>query len=188
MELSVEEKRELLRIARASIEAAFLGKEPPEQSLESKAFREAAGAFVTLKIGGELRGCIGYIEPRLPLVEAVREVAQRAAFSDPRFPPLSPEELGEVDIEISVLSPVRKISDVHEIEVGKHGLIVEAGNHRGLLLPQVALEHGWDRETFLRYTCVKAGLPESAWTLPQALLSTFTTTNFSEAPFQHAFR
>lgn len=188
MELSDEEKRELLRIARASIEAALGGQDLPKPVVQSKTFEEPTGVFVTLKIGGELRGCIGYIEPRLPLVEAVKEVAQRAAFADPRFPPMTQKELEEADIEISVLSPVKRISNVNEIEVGKHGLIIEMGNHRGLLLPQVAVEHGWDRDTFLRYVCLKAGLPESAWTHPQALLSTFTTTNFSEAHLQHAFR
>jgi len=133
-----------------------------------------------LHLLGELRGCIGYIEPRFPLVETVQEVAQKAALEDPRFPPLTPRELGKVDIEISVLSPLKKVSDVNEIVVGTHGLVIDAGYTRGLLLPQVATEWGWEREQFLSQTCRKAGLQADAWKLKRVTIYSFTSAVFSE--------
>ena len=116
------------------------------------------GAFVTLKEHGELRGCIGYSAPIKPLALTVRDVAAYAAVKDNRFRPVSPEELGLLEYEISVLSPLRRVLDVNEIEVGRHGLVVKQGDREGLLLPQVPVEQGWDRATFLEKTCVKAGL------------------------------
>ena len=121
------------------------------------------GAFVSLHKNGHLRGCIGRIEADQPLSMTVHEMACAAAFDDPRFPSLTEEELSGLDIEISVLSPLRQIQDEKEIEVGIHGLYIVNGFYRGLLLPQVAVEHKWDRETFLEATCHKAGLPSSAW-------------------------
>jgi AmmeMemoRadiSam system protein A len=108
-------------------------------------------------------GCIGFRAAQRPLLETVREAARAAAFHDPRFPPLRPPELPEVRLEISVLSRPRPVSDLGEIQVGRHGLIVRRGPRSGLLLPQVAEEYGWDRETFLSHTCAKAGLPEDSW-------------------------
>lgn len=161
--LSQGERKALIEHARRSIECRIQGKPLPDLAPASAALKEKRGAFVTLKKNGRLRGCIGYIEARKPLYQAVSEMALAAAFNDPRFPPLKREELPELDIEISVLTPLKKIKDIHEIEVGKHGLYVVKGFHSGLLLPQVATEYRWDRLTFLQETCYKAGLPADAW-------------------------
>jgi AmmeMemoRadiSam system protein A len=181
MELSTDDKKELLRIARNSIDAAVKSKPIVPSASASAALNELCGAFVTLHLLGELRGCIGYIEARFPLRETVEEVAQKAALEDPRFPPLSPKEVGNVEIEISVLSPLKKVSDVNEIVVGKHGLVIDAGYTRGLLLPQVATEWGWGREQFLSQTCRKAGLPSDAWKQKKVTIYSFTSAVFSEA-------
>ncbi len=181
MELSEEERRELLSLARTSIEYALREEPLPEFSSTNQKFLEPSGVFVTLRINGELRGCIGYIEPRLPLGEAVREVAVRSALNDPRFPRLTSDESQRTNIEISVLSPLRQIKTPDEIIVGTHGLVVEDERHRGLLLPHVPLEYHWNREQFLRHSCLKAGLPEDAWTRPDVGLSVYTTLTFSEA-------
>jgi AmmeMemoRadiSam system protein A len=124
---------------------------------------EKRGAFVTLKTHGQLRGCIGHIQAIKPLSQTVIDMAQAAAFQDPRFPPLSRQELKDLSIEISALTPFRPIKSIQEIQVGKHGLYIERGYHSGLLLPQVAEEYGWDTQTFLEHTCQKAGLPKDAW-------------------------
>lgn len=162
MHLSEEEKAGLKRLARETIEGVIIGKkvESPEPSGKLK---EKRGAFVTIKNKGDLRGCIGYIRGVAPLLNTVKEMAVQAAFHDPRFPPLGKDELGEIDIEISVLTPMRKITDINEIEVGTHGIYLEKGVHAGLLLPQVATEYNWDRITFIEYTCLKAGLPKDAY-------------------------
>ena len=137
-------------------------------------------AFVTIRIGGELRGCIGTTEATRPLGETVISCAISAAFHDPRFPPLRLEEYRQSDLEISILSLFREIHSVEQIEVGKHGLVLSMGYHRGLLLPQVAAEHGWDRDTFLQYTCRKAGLSANAWKNPEARIEIFTAEVFGE--------
>jgi uncharacterized protein len=121
------------------------------------------GAFVCVKKRGNLRGCIGYIQAIKPLAITISEMAEAAAFQDPRFPPLRQDELRDLTFEISILSPLKQITDINEIEVGKHGLYIVKGIHAGLLLPQVATEYGWDSETFLEQTCCKAGLPPNAW-------------------------
>lgn len=181
MELSTDDKKDLLRIARDSIDAALKNKPTAPAGSTSEALNELCGAFVTLHLLGELRGCIGYIEPRFSLRETVEEVAQKAALEDPRFPPLTPKELERVEIEISVLSPLQKVSDVDEIVVGTHGLVIDAGYTRGLLLPQVATEWGWGREQFLSQTCRKAGLQADAWKQKKVATYSFTSTVFSEA-------
>ena len=122
-----------------------------------------AGAFVTLRLGGRLRGCIGYLEPDLLLFEVVEQCAVSAALSDPRFPPLTAGEWSAVEVEISVLGPIERVADISEVEVGRHGLIAELGRRRGLLLPQVATEWQWGAAEFASQTCVKAGLPMDAW-------------------------
>lgn len=175
-----DEKRELLRIARASIEQVFGGAEP-ELPGASGPLTQRHGVFVTLREQKELRGCIGFVEPRMALAKAVAEAAKKAAFEDPRFPPLSSRELPSIDIEISVLSPLEKVGEVGEIEVGRHGLVVEVGMRKGLLLPHVAVEYGWDRGQFLEHTAIKAGLPADGWRDPRAQLSRFTTETFSES-------
>jgi MEMO1 family protein len=161
--LKKEEKACLLNIARASIQSRLEGGKIPEPSVEFGTLKENRGAFVSLKKRGRLRGCIGCIEARRPLYRTIEEMANAAAFNDPRFPPLRKEEIENLNIEISVLTPLKRINDVKEIEIGKHGLYIVKGFHSGLLLPQVATEYKWDRETFLEETCHKAGLSSDAW-------------------------
>jgi AmmeMemoRadiSam system protein A len=185
MELTEDEKRELLNLARMSIRAALRDEPLPVIDTSNKKFLEPAAVFVTLRIDGDLRGCIGYIEARLPLGEAIREVAIRSAFNDPRFPPLAEEEFDRIEIEISILSPLRPVESVEEIVVGRHGLVIDDGRHRGLLLPHVPIEYHWTREEFLRHTCLKAGLLEDCWRRPGVTLSVFTTLTFSEAAMHH---
>lgn len=178
--LAPEEKRALLELARGSIEAALAGRNLPRATLESEALDAKSGAFVTLHKQGRLRGCIGYIEAVKPLRLAVSDMAIQAAFHDPRFPPVVLEELPELHVEISVLSPLEKVADVSEIEVGKHGLVIEDGRARGLLLPQVPVEYGWDRDTFLEHTCMKAGLPPDRWRSEGVTITKFTAEVFAE--------
>ena len=161
--LTSQEKALLHRIVRAAIEAHCRGEAQPHIEVTSSKLKESRGAFVTLHKKGELRGCIGHIVGDRPLAETVAEMAVAAAFQDPRFPPVKEDELKDLDIEISVMTPLRQISDVNEIEVGVHGIILQRDGRSGLLLPQVATEYGWDRTTFLEYTCRKANLPVDAW-------------------------
>jgi AmmeMemoRadiSam system protein A len=163
MELTKKEKDALLDIAKKAIAAKINNQEMPELKIDSENLKLQRGAFVTLKKRGHLRGCIGYIKAYKPLWEAVQEMAVAAAFHDPRFPSLKPDEIQHLTFEISVLSPFKRIKDINEIEVGKHGLYIVRGYQSGLLLPQVAIEYGWDRENFLKETCYKAGLPPDAW-------------------------
>lgn len=157
------QQRTLLDIARDAVRAGVTGHEPDVPPAGE--FPEATGAFVTLKKHGELRGCIGTLECRGPLAEEVARVAVSAAREDPRFPPVRASELGDLDVEVSVLGPLEPIdpADPGAIVIGRHGLVVEEGSRRGLLLPQVATEWGWDRETFLAHTCRKAGLAPDCW-------------------------
>ncbi len=175
--MTEEEKRILKEIARSAIESKLFNKERKEIEVP-ESLKEKKGAFVTIKKGGELRGCIGYIKGYLPLHKTVEEVAIEAAFHDPRFPPLSKSEWEEIEIEISVLTPLKKIKNVEEIEVGKHGLYIEAFGNSGLLLPQVAVEYGWDRIEFLEHTCYKAGLPKDAWKSEDADIYVFSAEVF----------
>ncbi|UCD71719.1 MAG: AmmeMemoRadiSam system protein B [Syntrophobacterales bacterium] len=161
--LTEEEKRLLHHIARMAIEDMARGKPVPGFTVESQALMEKKGAFVTLKKGGQLRGCIGHIKGGNPLYKIVGELAAAAAFHDPRFKPVTEAELPDLEIEISVLTPLRLIDDVGEIQVGRDGIYLKKGDYSGLLLPQVATEYGWDRMTFLEHTCIKAGLPIDAW-------------------------
>lgn len=177
--LTGEEKEALLRIAREAIEAGLEGKPPPGPA-EKGALEEKRGAFVTLKKRGRLRGCIGYIEPGKSLAKTVEEMAAAAAFQDPRFPPLRMEELKDLSLEVSVLTPLRRVSDVGEIEIGTHGLYIRRGGRAGLLLPQVATEWRWDRDTFLKETCRKAGLAPDAWKDPETEIYLFSADVFGE--------
>jgi AmmeMemoRadiSam system protein A len=140
-----------------------------------------AGAFVTLRIKGRLRGCIGYPEPERPLLDVVEHCAVSAAISDPRFPPLTIAEWDDVDLELSVLGPIEPVDHISEVVVGRDGLIVEFGRRRGLLLPQVAVEWKWDATEFASQTCIKAGLPPDAWQ-KGAKLFKFEAEVFSESP------
>ena len=140
---------------------------------------EQRGAFVTLKIDGALRGCIGHVIGVAPLWEAVQENAIAAGFRDPRFEPLRREELSQVTIEISALTPLRPASP-DEIVVGRDGILIERGASRGLLLPQVATEYGWNREQFLDHTCHKAGLEAGCWRRADTVVSIFSAEVFGE--------
>jgi len=180
--LSDDQRTRLLRIARQSIEAWFDGRrlELDFGALDAE-LRLPSGAFVTLSEStGDLRGCIGSIEPVAALARAVSLSAINAAFRDPRFPPLRKVELPGIHIEISVMSPIVAVVDVDEIEVGRDGLIVSQGRRAGLLLPQVATEYEWDRDTFLRHTCLKAGLPADSWRSPGCRIEKFSAEVFGE--------
>ena len=161
--LNEEEKKALHHVARTVIENKARGKTVPEFKIESPILQENRGAFVTIHQRGKLRGCIGYIEGQGPLHKTIEEMAEAAAFRDPRFTPVKEKELPELELEISVLTPLKRIQDVNEIQVGKHGIYIKKGWYSGLLLPQVATEYGWDCQTFLEHTCQKAGLPSNAW-------------------------
>ena len=178
-ELSDEEKAALLATARESI-ASRLERRAPAWPSAAEAVDAPCGAFVTLRERGSLRGCIGRMTSTSPLYETIREMAAAAAFEDPRFPQLSPDELPHVDIEITVLSPLRKVESVSEIEVGRHGIYITKGWHSGVLLPQVATEQGWSRDTFVEQTCYKAGLPPDAWKSPDAIIQIFEGLVFGE--------
>lgn len=177
--LSQDEQRFLLGLARDAIEGFLKTGKRPRPKPAPKTLSEKRGAFVTLKVDGQLRGCIGYPLPYKPLVETVAEMALAAATQDYRFPPIQEEELGRLKIEISVLTLPRPIQDALEVEVGRHGIIISKGSNRGLLLPQVPTEYGWDRETYLRHGCVKAGLDEDEWE-KGAHLEVFEAQVFSE--------
>jgi hypothetical protein len=181
LSLNQKEKDALLRIARKSVETAVKEHKLYECSPEGlEHLAEARGAFVTLKERGELRGCIGYMSPVKPLCMTVRDVAAYAALEDRRFAPVSVAELGLLQYEISVLSPMRRVMDIQEIKVGKHGLLIKKGETEGVLLPQVPVEQGWDRKTFLEEVCLKAGLPRQAWQDEDADLFLFSALVFSE--------
>ena len=181
------EKILLLRVARAAIRDRLSGTHtslPPPRGALAKRF----GVFVTVhevrgsgaSIRRDLRGCIGFLKTAAPLSTAVRRAAVASAFDDPRFPPVRAEELAGLEIEISVLSPPAVVSSTADIRVGEHGLVVRRGEQAGLLLPQVAVEQRWDRETFLRQTCRKAGLPQDAWTKPGTIIETFSAVVFND--------
>ncbi len=179
LQLTDGEKRTLLQIARAAI-AARLGEAAAETPQPTGSLLIPCGAFVTLRKAESLRGCIGFISAAKPLAATVRDVAVSSAFEDPRFPPVQRGELALISIEISVLSPLRRIRDPGELVVGVHGLLIKRGFRSGLLLPQVATEQGWDRETFLAHTCRKAGLPMDTWKSPDACLEIFSALVFHE--------
>ncbi len=179
---SQADRKSLLALARNAISEELKGRRSSaEELLPPNAPIPAGrgGAFVTLKIHGTLRGCIGHIVSESPIIETIAETARSAAFSDPRFPPLQAEELPETNIEISRLSEFFPV-DAEDIEVGTHGLMLRLGYHSGLLLPQVPVEQGWNRKQYLLGLCRKAGLPEGAWEDPEAELKAFTAEVFNE--------
>lgn len=176
--LNSSEKRLLHEIAKETIEAQCNGKKPSEFEVTSTLLKEPRGCFVTLKKHGRLRGCIGQIVAVQPLYQSVAAMAAAAAFEDPRFAPVSSDELGDLDIEISVLSPLKQITKPEQIQVGVHGLIVRQNGRSGLLLPQVATEYGWNRTEFLKNTCLKAGLPVDSWSKPGTELYVFSADVF----------
>jgi AmmeMemoRadiSam system protein B/AmmeMemoRadiSam system protein A len=179
--LSTREKDALLKIARTSVETSVRTGKPYEAStggLETLA--QERGAFVTLTKNGQLRGCIGYVAPLKPLYIAVRDVAQMAALRDTRFRPVTAAELGDLQYEISVLSPLRRVADVQAIRLGVDGVLLHTSGNEGLFLPQVATEEGWDRATLLEQLCSKAGLPAGSWKSAGADLFRFTALVFGE--------
>lgn len=161
--LSNNEQQELLALARKSIEHYLANREFLTYETSNPEFLEKRGAFVTLTEKGELRGCIGFVEPVYPLFQAVIQAAVYAAVKDPRFSPVKPSELNKLKIEISILTRPEPVQVISDIRIGQHGLIIQQNGRSGLLLPQVASEFGWDRETFLKEVCRKAGLPDQAW-------------------------
>ncbi len=178
--LDIEAQKELLALARKTIESFLATGEVPGQDPDKPELHQQAGAFVSLHHGDELRGCIGLIVPDGPLYQTVQQCAVSAAAEDYRFDQVTPEELPGITIEISVLSPLERTKDISEITVGRHGLYVVRGQRRGLLLPQVATEWGWDKEAFLAQTCQKAGLDEGAWRDPATVIYQFQAQVFSE--------
>jgi hypothetical protein len=176
--LSADEKRALWKLAIDAVRAKVSQQTVKEPEDLPPKLKEPRGAFVTLRKNGELRGCIGLIEAEGPLYRTVQDMAVQAAFADPRFPPLSPAELDEIEVEISALTPLERIRGPSEIEVGKHGLVIKKGYRTGLLLPQVATEHGWSVEEFLEWTCRKAGLPTTAWKDPDTEIYAFSADVF----------
>lgn len=183
---SPEEERELLEIARNSIAHALAGagrrsggKRLKPKILQGR-LQEPRGAFVTIRMGHDLRGCIGFIVSDRPLGEVVAEVAVKAALEDPRFPPMTESELACATLEISALTPLEEVGGIDDIEVGRDGLLIELGRFRGLLLPQVATEQGWNREEFLDHTARKAGLPPKAWKDRTAIIYRFSAEIIQE--------
>ncbi len=162
MVLTSETQRRLLAVARDALEARVRRARPPAVPVD-EASQIRQGAFVTIFWKDELRGCLGRITSDTPLPELIGLLAQEVADSDPRFDPVQVRELPDITLEVSVLTPEREIASIDEIEIGRHGLIIEQGSRRGLLLPQVPTEHGWDRATFVAQACLKAGLSPDAW-------------------------
>jgi AmmeMemoRadiSam system protein A len=185
MDFAINDKEQalLLAEARETIAAKLEKRKPKYESGaagERSALDKPCGAFVTLHKGKNLRGCIGRMSASLPLRETVRAMAVEAAFGDPRFPPLGPEELEQCSIEISALSPMTPCPDPRQVKVGVHGLYLTRGYRSGVLLPQVPLEQGWNLDEYLDYICVKAGLPAHSYDAPDAELRTFTAVVFGE--------
>ncbi len=177
--LTQEQRAALLALARRAIRDRVRGLRGVSPAPEDPALRVAGAAFVTITREGDLRGCIGCMNPIKPLAEAVAYCAASAATGDPRFPPVGLEELPYLRVEISALSALRVVDDPAAVEVGTHGLFISQAGRQGLLLPQVATEFGWDRETFLRQTCLKAGLPGDAWKCG-AEIQVFTVDHFTD--------
>ncbi len=177
--LSEPEKSELLALARKSVEHVVATNEAYEPPA-SASLNQERGAFVTLRKNGALRGCIGYASASKPLYLTVRDTATLAAVRDPRFPPVTAEELPRLNYEISVLSPLRRVMHVDEIKIGEHGLLMKNGAHEGLLLPQVPVEQKWDRQTFLEQTCVKAGMGPGCWMDENTDIFSFTAVVFGD--------
>jgi AmmeMemoRadiSam system protein A len=186
--LPSREKQFLLELARRSLTQAVQGRESAEPLAplpEDETCPQAAGAFVTLRRRGRLRGCIGQLSANISLAQVVVHCAKSAALDDPRFDAVHPEELDEIEIELSVLSPPENVT-LEQIEIGKHGLLVSRGWERGVLLPQVAAQFHWNARRFLEETCAKAGFEKDAWQDPATRIQAFTAEVFSESGFRSA--
>ncbi len=182
IELNREQQIELLKLARRTIASYFYDTSPDVDLREfsDDIFKEMCGAFVTIHINKKLRGCIGYIKGIKTIPETVKDMAKASAFQDPRFPPLTKEEFENIDLEISIMSPIEEVSDISEIVVGRDGLIISQGSRSGLLLPQVATEYNWNVKEFLEHTCYKAGLPADAWQWKDTKIEKFSAQVFGE--------
>jgi AmmeMemoRadiSam system protein A len=177
--LTPTERAALLGIARGAVLARLgLARAPALPS--SGPLAEPRGAFVTVHVAGDLRGCIGTFRPQGSLAETVAKMAASAASEDPRFRAIEARDVGDLEISVSVLDPPRRLSDPTRVDVGREGLVVKMGWNRGTLLPKVAVEHGWDAEMFLRHTCLKAGLPPTAWREPGCEVEAFEAEEFGE--------
>jgi AmmeMemoRadiSam system protein A len=180
LDLNEKQKKTLLDIARKTIQNTVLAKKLPEFKIEDPTLKAVYGAFVTIHKNKNLRGCIGNVVGRGPLYRTVMQMAVEACMHDPRFNPVEPEELEEIDIEISVLSPFEKIDRIEDIRVGVHGLLIKQGFYQGLLLPQVATEYNWTKTEFLEHTCLKAGLGRSCYKDSKCEIYIFSATVFGE--------
>jgi len=179
--LSESAQKECLYIARKTLHAFVRRQElSSSHTPRCEEIKENRGAFITLKRHGQLRGCIGYIEAVKPLWKTIEDCTISAASRDPRFEPVRPDEIPDILVEISVLTPLQDVQNIDSIEVGQHGLLISKGMYRGLLLPQVATEYNWNREQFLEHTCLKAGLPKHAWK-EGAKIKMFSADVFSES-------
>jgi AmmeMemoRadiSam system protein A len=180
--LDEDEKRFLFEVARKTIVEYITNGRMPEFRSDNPKLKQKCGAFVTLhEKNGALRGCIGYVEPIKPLLQTVMDMAVACSTRDPRFHPVTSDELPKLDLEISVLSPLEEVGDMENICIGQHGLLVKKGYSSGLLLPQVATEFGWNRLQFLKETCRKAGLPGDAWKHPDTKLYMFSAQVFGDS-------
>ncbi len=185
-ELTREQKVRLLKLARKTIYELLFENKFDGSGIEEftdNIYNTKCGAFVTLHMKGNLRGCIGYIEGIKPIPDTIIDMAKASAFRDPRFMPLSRSEYEKIDIEISVLSPIENVKGVSDIVTGRDGLIISNSGRSGLLLPQVATENNWDLTTFLEHTCYKAGLPAEAWKWKDTVIQKFSAQVFGEKEF-----
>jgi AmmeMemoRadiSam system protein A len=180
LQLNTSQKKTLIDIAKKTIESAVNRKSAPDFKIDDPVLNLKCGAFVTIHKKGNLRGCIGHIIGTAALYKTVIKMAIEASLHDPRFGPVSPDELDDIDIEISVLSPFEKITDISIIEVGVHGLFIKNGFYQGLLLPQVATEYNWNSKEFLEHTCQKAGLPRECYKSKGCEIFIFSATVFGE--------
>lgn len=185
--LNKTQQKKILKIGRETILSVLKKKELDQQIISLiKEFPDKSGVFVTLKKKGELRGCIGYVEDYMPLGEAVMNAARAAAFQDNRFESVTMDEMKDIILEISVLTPKKRISAktasdiIKQIKIGEDGLIIDAGYTSGLLLPQVATENDFIAEEFLEHTCIKSGLPKNAWLDPKINIYRFQAQIFCE--------
>lgn len=171
-----------LLVVRETLKHALAGKPLPEHDFSDSEFSRHSGVFVTLKKHGELRGCIGMVRGVEPLSRSLPEMAVAAATRDPRFPSVRLNELNDIEIEISILSPMEQVVSIEEIKIGRDGLMLQRGNYSGLLLPQVPVEWNWDLDDFLKNLCLKAGLAPGSHLLPDARLWRFSAEIFQENP------
>ena len=182
IDLGLNERQQqiLLAVVKGAIQSKLSGNQLRKYDFEDEIFQKKRGAFVTLHKNSQLRGCIGYIVGIAPLLVTIQRMAIASAFEDPRFPPLEKEEFKHLNIEISLLTPLKKVKDISEIKIGRDGLLIKKGFYQGLLLPQVAEEEGWDIETFLRNTCLKAGLYHDAWKENDTIIERFSAQIFAQ--------